>query len=149
MSFRDASNMRTHLLTHSKTKKFKCHLCDKSYTRLNMLKAHVLTHSGLNKFTCATCNRGFGTASNYKTHLKTHLQEQHGEFICTECGEVFSTNQNLRFHRTTHSINADNPRPFVCMICERTYQQMAGLKRHMREKHEYAWKESTQEFISV
>uniref|UniRef100_A0A8C4WV55 Growth factor independent 1A transcription repressor b n=1 Tax=Eptatretus burgeri TaxID=7764 RepID=A0A8C4WV55_EPTBU len=60
--------------------------------------------------------------------LRSHLLSQTtGTFRCVQCDKVFSTSHGLEVHvRRSHS----GLRPFVCLICDKSFGHAASLEQH-------------------
>ena len=74
-TFRDASTLKRHLLTHSDERPFKCTECDKAFRRKDHLQEHVIVHKMVRPFRCQTCGKSFSRKNGLKTHMirTTHL----------------------------------------------------------------------------
>ena len=69
-SFATSGQLKTHKLTHSKEKPFKCEQCQKLFTQKTHLTRHLRTHTGEKPYTCTVCGKTFTEASNRNEHLK-------------------------------------------------------------------------------
>lgn len=56
------------------TKKHKCKVCDKRFTRPSSLQTHMYSHTGEKPFACEVegCGRQFSVVSNLRRHRKVH-----------------------------------------------------------------------------
>ncbi|TEB29383.1 hypothetical protein FA13DRAFT_639673 [Coprinellus micaceus] len=55
----------------TKKPRFKCDMCDQTFTTNHNLKNHVNVHLGIKEHSCASCGRDFTTQSVLARHLKT------------------------------------------------------------------------------
>ncbi|KZZ97927.1 Zinc finger, C2H2-type/integrase, DNA-binding protein [Ascosphaera apis ARSEF 7405] len=60
--------------TTGTSKKHKCKVCDKRFTRPSSLQTHMYSHTGEKPFTCdyENCGRQFSVVSNLRRHKKVH-----------------------------------------------------------------------------
>ena len=108
--FRFASEIKRHLITHSKAKAFPCQHsgCSKSFKRPDALKLHVQTHNEDFEFICpvAGCDSQFQKKTMFRFHLKKHKVE---ELLCDfpECGKSLKTIKHLEQHQKDISFPQD------------------------------------------
>jgi hypothetical protein len=51
---------------------WRCHFCDKRFTRKFHLQSHILSHEGKRPFTCPECGKSFTRRNDCKRHEKIH-----------------------------------------------------------------------------
>ncbi|XP_046858975.1 zinc finger protein 99-like isoform X2 [Xenia sp. Carnegie-2017] len=68
-TFRDASTLKRHMLTHSDHRPYKCQECDKAFRRKDHLNEHVVVHKMVRPFSCRTCGKSFSRKNGLKTHM--------------------------------------------------------------------------------
>ena len=100
--FASSSNLSRHIQTHTvltpETAK-KCHLCSKMYVSMPALSMHLQTH--YRKFKCNVCEKTFSRSWLLQNHMRLHTGEK--PFDCNTCGKKFSDKSNLRSHMKTHN----------------------------------------------
>ena len=74
----------------------KCSLCDYASSRASNLRTHLKTHSGEKSNKCNLCDFASVLAGNLRTHLKTHGGEKSNK--CNQCGYASSYASDLRTH---------------------------------------------------
>ena len=67
-----ASNLKTHLLTHSGDKPHKCMQCNYPFTLAQALSKHIMTHTRVKPHQCNQCR--YSTITNVRLHEMTHSQ---------------------------------------------------------------------------
>lgn len=104
-SFRQLYHLSEHINAHTGATPYSCELCDKKFTRHNILKAHQLVHTKEKPCICNIdkCGRAYA----YEIDLKRHKFSAHGIYskkhICTLCEKVFPEKKLLRKHLESHS----------------------------------------------
>ena len=84
----------------------KCSLCDYASSRASNLRTHLKTHSGEKSNKCNLCDFASVLAGNLRTHLKTHGGEKSNK--CNQCGYASSYASDLRRHLKMHSGEKSN-----------------------------------------
>ena len=86
----------------SSEKRYKCSLCDKSFSNKSYFRLHHKAHLFGKPFKCSECQKEF----SHKHHLKKHQKYQHPsgdeKIQCPECGKEFRTHNNLKLHMVLH-----------------------------------------------
>lgn len=56
--------------------RFKCHICDKNFTRKINLSGHERSHYGDRPYQCSICDRGFARMNDCRRHEKIHKKDK-------------------------------------------------------------------------
>ncbi|GAA6101995.1 zinc finger protein 710 isoform X1 [Tachysurus ichikawai] len=110
-------------------KRWKCRMCEKSYTSKYNLVTHILGHNGIKPHACPHCGKLFKQPSHLQTHLLTHQGTRPHK--CTVCKKGFTQTSHLKRHMLQHS----DVKPFSCRFCRRGFAYPSELRAH-EVKHE-------------
>lgn len=145
-SFSRQTHVKRHFLTHSAIKPHKCSYCEKSFARNDHLAKHETTHSKTKPFHCDQCNKTFSRPENLKLHQKRHEVPTHKRklFGCDRCGKCFTTIKYLELHVANHN----GPRRFTCKFCSEQFSDRSDLALHSRtHERPYLCSECGQRFL--
>ncbi|XP_048825391.1 zinc finger protein 710-like [Brienomyrus brachyistius] len=105
-------------------RRWKCRLCDKSYTSKYNLVTHILGHSGVKPHGCPHCGKLFKQPSHLQTHLLTHQGAR--PHRCAVCQRAFTQTSHLKRHMLQHS----DVKPYSCRYCARGFAYPSELRVH-------------------
>ncbi|CDQ59518.1 unnamed protein product [Oncorhynchus mykiss] len=111
--------LRVHKLIH--TKPFKCDICEKTFSRKGLLEGHKLIHT--RPFTCDVCDKTFSLNRMLLRHKLIHTGER--PFACGQCGKTFRMSKQLERHMLHHKENN-----FSCKVCGNTFSTKTDLTQH-------------------
>ncbi|KAM9360925.1 LOW QUALITY PROTEIN: uncharacterized protein znf366 [Symphorus nematophorus] len=124
-SYTSKYNLVTHILGHNGIKPHGCHLCGKLFKQLSHLHTHLLTHQGMRPHKCQVCHKAFTQTSHLKRHMMQHSDVK--PYSCSVCGRGFAYPSELRAHEMKHEKGQEN----VCVECGLDFPTLAQLKRHL------------------
>ena len=110
----------------SKTKIFKCKICNKvSSAKADLLK-HIRIHTGERPYKCKFCDAAFVQVTALRGHETIHTGQKN--FICDVCGKKFAIKDRLRLHMRIHT----GEKPHQCKQCDLTFARKSQVSQHMR-----------------
>ncbi|XP_053727217.1 zinc finger protein 366 isoform X1 [Synchiropus splendidus] len=124
-SYTSKYNLVTHILGHNGIKPHGCHLCGKLFKQLSHLHTHLLTHQGMRPHKCQVCHKAFTQTSHLKRHMMQHSDVK--PYSCSVCDRGFAYPSELRAHEQKHEKGHEN----VCVECGLDFPTLAQLKRHL------------------
>ncbi|KAM4706731.1 zinc finger protein 366 [Discoglossus pictus] len=124
-SYTSKYNLVTHILGHSGIKPHACSRCGKLFKQLSHLHTHMLTHQGTRPHKCQVCNKAFTQTSHLKRHMMQHSDIK--PYNCRICGRGFAYPSELKVHEAKH----ENGRENICVECGLDFPTLAQLKRHL------------------
>ncbi|XP_062861376.1 zinc finger protein 710a isoform X2 [Trichomycterus rosablanca] len=124
-SYTSKYNLVTHILGHSGIKPHECVHCGKLFKQPSHLQTHLLTHQGTRPHKCTVCKKAFTQTSHLKRHMLQHSDVK--PYSCRFCGRGFAYPSELRTHEAKH----ENGRCHVCTQCSMEFPTYAHLRRHL------------------
>uniref|UniRef100_A0AAY4ASJ1 C2H2-type domain-containing protein n=1 Tax=Denticeps clupeoides TaxID=299321 RepID=A0AAY4ASJ1_9TELE len=151
-SYRHAGSLLNHKKSH-KTGVFRCYVCQKRFYNLLALKNHQRTHFDVKKHRCSECGKAFKIHKQLLNHLRVHqenkakiqelnrqiqtLMQMNGELAQNGLRALGSRKAQRRRRRDAppaekdaQGADSDDPRPFVCDQCGRSYRHAGSLVNH-------------------
>ena len=107
---------------HEEEKRFKCSLCESSFSRADKLKTHISSvHEGKKPYQCDKCNESFAEFRILKNHtIRVHQgNEEEKWFKCSFCESRFSRTDSLQRHISSFHEGDGN---MGCQVFERGVQ---------------------------
>ncbi|KAF6727795.1 Zinc finger protein 510 [Oryzias melastigma] len=117
------------LTRHMKSHKSNvCNVCKQHFTHKNQLDSHRCVRPHLSQTltsSCNICGKTFANPSALRIHYVVHTGEKPHK--CIFCGKRFTQKGNLKCHVRIHT----GERPFSCNKCGRTFTQKVNLNHHL------------------
>ncbi|NWY31942.1 E4F1 factor, partial [Pheucticus melanocephalus] len=76
--------------------RYVCELCQKTFKTASILKAHMITHSSRKDYECKLCGTSFRTKGSLIRHHRRHTDER--PYKCKKCGKSFRESGALTRH---------------------------------------------------
>jgi len=92
-------------------KPYTCQLCFQSYAGRSGLWQHLQKHSG-RQYVCKMCNKHFTRGNVLKQHERTHLESSSG-ITCLMCKKTFLNILELKRHELDHIIDRSNAQMYT------------------------------------
>lgn len=134
LEFADMHSLVVHEITAHEDKGFRCHVCEKVFTR----KYHLDRHLQLTPCSgqpppahpCEVCGKVYTRKDNLREHLRVHAGEvtRKKKFKCEFCPKMFHGASLLRIHERTHT----GEKPFKCDFCPKAFPSGGALTKHRR-----------------
>ncbi|XP_062999228.1 transcription factor E4F1 isoform X2 [Elgaria multicarinata webbii] len=80
----------------NKEGRYVCELCQKTFKTASILKAHMITHSSRKDYECKLCGTSFRTKGSLIRHHRRHTDER--PYKCKKCGKSFRESGALTRH---------------------------------------------------
>ena len=128
--FKNACDLKRHLVVHSKEKNFLCEHCNTTFTMKQNLLRHIqMQHNeeALERYKCQYCGNDFKDKSSLKTHESKHFEAKPHQ--CPNCGVKYSSKPCLLNHiAVVHE--GKNPIKHICPICGKQFRKTQNYKAH-------------------
>ncbi len=123
-------HMQTHMQTHY-DKQYKCELCDKKYTRKDILNRHIkFYHEIPGQYVCDVCHKGFNRSDELNVHQQLHTNRI---YSCQFCDKIYTYLSSLNRHTNeVHKINQ-----YICSFpnCDKSFSTKVDLTSHIHNIH--------------
>ena len=105
-TFKRASHLHDHMITHSGDAPFACDRCDSRFKMKRALNTHLIAVHGKANLKCRVCDKAFKSLR----YLKAHEKNIHGErnFHCNICPMAFAKAAFLSAHLKIHASKFDD-----------------------------------------
>ncbi|ESN96517.1 hypothetical protein HELRODRAFT_107565, partial [Helobdella robusta] len=78
-----------------------CKICERVFSRSDMLSRHMRLHTGQRPYICNTCNQVFSRSDHLQTHLRTHTGEK--PYRCSSCSYAAPRRDMVTRHMRVHA----------------------------------------------
>ena len=152
--------LKNHVATDHKEKKYECSKCEASYRSHLSLLSHIEKVHEMKKYQCTTCGEVFETITRLESHialkhdrtklfkcpscnatyiskkvLDDHISFVHNKstgHLCPECGENFQEKRRMK----EHILVVHEGKGFDCQFCNKTFSSGLSRQSHIRIIHE-------------
>lgn len=128
-SFRYASALKLHTVSHTSEKPYTCDRCPSSFSQKSHLTRHITRHkNNAHKFKCCNCKISFRLNFNLQVHMRIHSRTK--PYTCNKCGKSFSQKSHLNTHAKSHQ-----EKQLICDLCNKRFTLLHHLSTHMQNVH--------------
>lgn len=121
----DIVKLKRHMICHSQTFAFTCHICSKKFRRKYDFEKHFRTHLQIRQFSCTYCQQTFLTAEGLRNHIGVHTGAR--SYKCGLCPMAYNFTASCSQHRRTHLINGK----YQCEKCNYEIRSFSHFKMHL------------------
>uniref|UniRef100_A0A2M4AK21 C2H2-type domain-containing protein n=1 Tax=Anopheles triannulatus TaxID=58253 RepID=A0A2M4AK21_9DIPT len=129
--FKEHNLLAEHKRMHSDEKPYICDVCGKCFRIRQALKEHKLSCFGAEAAQpcfCRFCMLTFENLSVTLEHVKTTHESDIPETKCLSCDLIFRDAQSLVEHEFRHNL----PGIITCKVCNRIFKHHKNLMRHIK-----------------
>ena len=110
--------------------RFKCNLCDKSFSSDQYRNAHEQRVHGDKCHRCPypNCDMACTTSASIRSHMRVHTNEL--RFKCQHCELAFKSTFSREKHMRSH-----DGKNFKCDLCWKVFIMQSQLQKHMKKEH--------------
>ncbi|RWS31192.1 zinc finger protein 25-like protein [Leptotrombidium deliense] len=152
LEFADMHSLVVHEVTAHEDKGFRCHVCDKVFTRKYHLDRHLMLTPCSGQpppaHPCEVCGKVYTRKDNLREHLRVHagevtrkkkfkkarlqmhtryVHEKDRPFECVQCSKKFTRKEDLNRHFVLHT----GEKPHQCPTCFKRFAIKPSLKLHL------------------
>lgn len=120
--------------------KYKCEICNSSFSLQRLLNRHMKTHSFYKRYQCQFCGKGFNDTFDLKRHIRTHTGIK--PFKCDHCDKSFTQRCSLEAHLTRvhgvvhkYGFRERRSKLHVCEDCGNTFKDNGEFMKHVAQFH--------------
>ncbi|CAL9697760.1 unnamed protein product [Knipowitschia caucasica] len=112
---------------------FACSVCSRTFRFPSLLLAHMVVHSESRPYQCHVCARSFRRIGHLKRHTETvHPDGQpRPAHVCPIC----HTDQQYRSKLERHLLVHSGDRPYNCERCSQSFARLGNLHQHQQRIH--------------
>jgi len=89
--------LKTQLLkSHNEGTWFTCDICQKKFSRKQVLEVHVQRHQAVKPYVCSECPKRFCTAAELRQHHPVH--SEYKQFSCGLCDRLYKRKKAVKKH---------------------------------------------------
>lgn len=133
-------NLVEHMAYHTRSKQLKCPICEKFYTKRDILNFHIKQMHGTDEdkpYQCDICSKRYVRLESLAIHVKVHMSKEEREKFrihkCDQCDAVFSTKHNVKNHK---KYKHQGEYAYFCAGCAKYFKSRLDYEIHRRNVHD-------------
>lgn len=134
--FDNRSSYLAHKLCHDESaRNHVCNVCSAAFKTLGNLRRHEATHTETRNYHCHDCQKSFKTKLALKVHRESVHAPLKIFVNCPVC-EAIVQEKTLKSHMKTKHTAEGQQKPFMCTVCNATFRTEKIGERHYEHVHE-------------
>ena len=135
--FKSMLHLRSHSRIHM-DRKFLCDICAKSFSTKTKLRTHRMTHTGEKPYKCGSCDYSSAQRGNLRLHMKTHEREykltlEKRPYKCQKCDYTVNRITYFLQHMKSHDKDKRDAETELEKQMEREVDRIAKEERAKRK----------------
>lgn len=116
---------------HCIKKRWKCQICDKSFTKSSILKVHSYNHYKNKQYNCDKCNKQYSKQSSFTAHKRIRNSKS------INCSNVHQKHLNSKSNGSEHINKINNlSKNYECSRCSNVFHKRSEIISHIFENHQ-------------